>query len=126
MTAPVDSRVRVAASEDIEEGGRLVLLVDNLEVGIFRVEGELVAYENRCPHAGGPVCQGTILPGVKEVLDENRRSVGQVWDESDPRIICPWHGFEFSLKTGTFATLPHIQLRRVRVEEEGGEVYVRI
>ena len=126
MTTLGDNRVLVARSDQIEEGGRLVLAVDSLEVGIFRVGGELHAYENRCPHAGGPVCQGTIIDGVKEVLDDSRRSLGQTWDENDPRIVCPWHGYEFSLKTGSFPTLPEVQLRRIQVEEEGGDVYVRV
>jgi nitrite reductase/ring-hydroxylating ferredoxin subunit len=126
VTTLNSNRVRVASSSQIEDGGRLVLGVDDLEVGIFRVDGELCAFENRCPHAGGPVCQGTMLDGVKEILDDTGRSLGQTWDESDPRIVCPWHGYEFSLKTGAFPTLPHIQLRRIPVEEDGGDVYVRI
>lgn len=126
MTTAQTNRVRVASSDQIEEGGRLVLAVDDLEVGIFRVDGELCAYENRCPHAGGPVCQGTMLNGVKELLDESGKSLGQTWDETDPRIVCPWHGYEFSLKTGAFPTLPNIKLRRIPVEEDAGEVYVSL
>jgi nitrite reductase/ring-hydroxylating ferredoxin subunit len=113
-------------SSDISEGGRLVVDLDETSIGIFRVEGKLYAYVNVCLHMGGPACQGKILPRVLDVLDDGKKMLGQTWDESDPHVVCPWHGFEYSIKTGQHAGRPSIALKAVQVEEAEGQVYVTI
>jgi nitrite reductase/ring-hydroxylating ferredoxin subunit len=77
-------------------------------------------------HMGGPACQGKILPRVLDVIDEDQKMHGQAWDDSDPHVICPWHGFEYSIKTGQHAGRPSIALKAVPVEESEGRVYVTI
>lgn len=112
------------SSTDLAEGGRLVIDAGEKTIGIFRVEGRLYAYENTCPHQSGPVCQGLIIPAVNEVLDEQLASTGFVFDERDIRIVCPWHGFEFSIKTGCHPASERIRLHSVNVKEHDGTIYV--
>jgi nitrite reductase/ring-hydroxylating ferredoxin subunit len=113
-------------SGEIPNGGRLVVDVGDTSVGIFRVEGQLYAYLNVCVHMGGPACQGKILPRVVDVIDKEKRACGQVWDETDPHVVCPWHGFEYSIKTGRHAGIQSISLKAVLVEEADGVVYVTL
>ena len=115
-----------ARSDSIPEKGRLVLDIGDTTVGIFRVGGKLFAYENTCPHMGGPVCQGLIIPAVRELVNERQVSTGYAFDESEMRIVCPWHGYEFSIETGSHPARQSIRLKRVAVEEEGGDVYVTL
>lgn len=115
----------VGSSADVPEGGRLVVDAGPKTIGVFRVKGRLYAYENTCPHMGGPVCQGLVIPAVNEVLDEQRASTGFAFDESDLRIVCPWHGFEFSIQTGRHPASPRTKLLPVTVEEQDGTIYVR-
>ena len=117
-------RYLAANSADIPESGRLVVDVGDTTVGIFRVAGRLFAYENSCPHMGGPVCQGLVIPAVRELLDDRQVSKGYAFDESEMRIVCPWHGYEFAIETGSHPGKPSIRLTPVRVDEEGGHVYV--
>ena len=124
--ASVPTRHLAARSGDIPENGRLVLDIGETTIAIFRVRGRLFAYENRCPHMGGPVCQGLIIPAVRELLDERQVSTGYAFDESEMRIVCPWHGYEFSIESGAHPAQASIRLTRVAVEEEGGEVYVSL
>jgi nitrite reductase/ring-hydroxylating ferredoxin subunit len=63
---------------------------------------------------------------VLEVLDENRAGRGFAFDDSDPHVVCPWHGFEFSLKTGRHAAIDDIGLTPIEVEELDGHVYLTI
>jgi nitrite reductase/ring-hydroxylating ferredoxin subunit len=42
------------------------------------------------------------------------------------RIVCPWHGYEFSIETGAHPAKASIRLAAVTVEEEGGGVYVSL
>ena len=88
--------------------------------------GRLFAYENTCPHMGGPVCQGLIIPAVRELVNERQVSTGYAFDESEMRIVCPWHGYEFSIETGSHPAKASIRLTPVAVEEEGGDVYVTL
>jgi nitrite reductase/ring-hydroxylating ferredoxin subunit len=124
MPRPSPVRYQAAKSADVAEHGRLVVDIGERTIGVFRVGGRLYAYENTCPHQGGPVCQGLVIPAVRERLDEQNRSTGYVFDESDLRIVCPWHGYEFSITTGAHPARASIRLTPVAVEEEDGVVYV--
>jgi nitrite reductase/ring-hydroxylating ferredoxin subunit len=125
--ARTKGRVRVGLSDEVPERGRLVVDIDdNLTIGIFRIDGELYAYQNTCAHQGGPVCQGRILPRVVEILDTSKEGLGQRWDETDMHIICPWHGFEYSIKTGKHAGDCRIHLRSFRVSEDAGVIDIEI
>ena len=116
----------VGSSADVPEGGRLVVDAGEKTIGVFRFQGRLHAYENTCPHMGGPVCQGLIIPAVNEVLDEQRASTGFAFDEGDLRVVCPWHGFEFSIQTGCHPAAPRFKLLPVTVEEQDGTIYVSV
>ena len=120
------TRHRAGRSDDIPEKGRLVVDVGETTVGIFRVDGHLFAYVNTCPHMGGPVCQGLIIPAVREVVNDKQVSTGYAFDESEMRIVCPWHGYEFKIETGSHPAKESIRLQPVAVQEEGGEVYVTV
>jgi nitrite reductase/ring-hydroxylating ferredoxin subunit len=115
----------VGASTDVPEGGRLVVDAGAKTIGVFRVEGQLYAYDNTCPHQSGPVCQGLVIPAVNEVLDEQRATTGFAFDATDMRVVCPWHGFEFSIKTGCHPASARFRLIPVKVEEYDGTIYVR-
>jgi nitrite reductase/ring-hydroxylating ferredoxin subunit len=114
-----------ALTEDVLEGGRVVVDVAGLEVGIFRLDGRLYAWENRCAHLGGPVCQGALMNRVTELLDDGKRSLGDDFSE-ELHIVCPWHGYEYDVRTGCHPGDPQARLRRVEVEESGGEIVVRV
>lgn len=111
------------ASEIAAEGRRLVTVGDR-EVAIFAVDGEWRAFENRCPHAGGPVCEGKIMPRVVAEVDEVRDVRRLHFSDQEFRIACPWHGWEFDIRTGESASDPRRRLRRFSVEEKDGYLYV--
>jgi nitrite reductase (NADH) small subunit len=118
------SEVLVAELSDIADGDHRIYRVGNLEVGVFRLQEKLYAWENRCPHAGGPVCQGKIFRKVEEVLGPDQKSLGLHFSAT-PQIVCPWHGFEFDIATGRHPGDPKVRLRPVPVEVREGRIYVR-
>ncbi len=63
---------RVGLISDFKNRDKKVILVDNEEVGIFRIDDNFYAWKNICPHQGGPVCQGRLYPLVKENLDDQK------------------------------------------------------
>ena len=114
----------VGNEDEFEDRGRKVIAHGDLEIGVFRLDGGFYAYENRCPHQGGPVCQGRVLNRVMEVLGEDKTSQGLKWAEEDVHIVCPWHGFEFNIKTGRHPGAKNVRLRPYDVKVKDGEVYV--
>lgn len=85
----------VATVEEIPAGGRKIITVAGRSIGVFNVAGEYFALRNTCPHQGGPLCKG-MLTGflMAEVPGEySYTRQGEI-------LRCPWHGWEFDVKTG--------------------------
>ncbi len=113
-------------SHEFQEGGRKIVRIGDVEIGIFRRTGSLCAYENLCLHQGGPVCEGQIMGKVEAVIGSDRRYLGERFSEEEIHIVCPWHGWEYDLATGACAADRRLHLKRYTIIERGGEVYVVI
>jgi nitrite reductase (NADH) small subunit len=71
----------------VEIEGRIITVV--------RTEGGIFSFGGSCPHQGGPLCAGSIH-GTMLPSDPDEYVYGQ-----DGNVIrCPWHGYEFSIRTG--------------------------
>jgi 3-phenylpropionate/trans-cinnamate dioxygenase ferredoxin subunit len=85
----------VAAADEIAPGERKIVTVAGRSIGVFNVGGEYFALRNRCPHQGGALCEGQLWG----VLQSERP--GQFdYQPSREILACPWHGWEFHLRTG--------------------------
>jgi len=40
--------------------------------------------------------------------------------------VCPWHGYEYDIRTGEHPADARLRLRGIDVEERGGEILVRL
>lgn len=114
----------VARREELKEGDRRVVSCDGTEVGVFQIDGKLVAWHNECPHRGGPVCQGRLYKRVLEPLDAEGRMRSLAFDENTTNIVCTWHGYEYNVKTGVNQGSDKLKLRPAKIEEKDGNVYV--
>jgi nitrite reductase (NADH) small subunit len=115
-----------ANEEEIKDREQLVKVFNEREVGLFRLGDEYYAWENNCPHMGGPVCQGRIINRVDELLDNEKKSHGYRYVEEDVHIVCPWHGYEFNIRTGGHPGDSRAQLKGFVVNVRSGEIYVEI
>jgi nitrite reductase/ring-hydroxylating ferredoxin subunit len=85
----------VAAADDIPPGSRKLVTVKGRPVVVFNVAGEYFGLLNRCPHQGGNLCEGK-LTGLLEAAEP-----GQYRYSRQGEILrCPWHGWEFDVRTG--------------------------
>jgi len=116
----------VGRLDEFSEGSRKVISCDGTEIGIFMVGGDLVAWHNQCAHLQGPVCQGRIYRRVLEPVDDEGRTRMLTHDENEKHIVCPWHGWEYSLKTGRHPGNPKAQLRQAKLDVTDGIVYVSV
>ena len=108
-------RYPVARLDELPDGGRKIVTVPyrnkQIEIGVFRLGTEHFAYRNVCPHAGAPVCQGrvcgTTLPS---------KVYEYAYSEEKKVLRCPWHGWEFELRTGKQLVDETKKLRSYAVE----------
>ena len=121
----VTDEIAVGNLADVPDGDYRIFALDALEVGIFRFGDRVVAYENVCPHAGGPVCQGKIFNQVEELITADKKSAGLRFGKRR-HIVCPWHGYEFDLETGCHPGDASVRLTPVKVAVRNGQVFVTL
>jgi nitrite reductase (NADH) small subunit len=118
------SELLVGKVSDFAERDRKVIVGQGREIGVFRLGEEFFAWENQCPHMGGPVCQGKILNRVEERIGDDKRSLGFQFSRTQVNIVCPWHGYEYDIRTGLHQGNADVRLTPVAVIVRQGEVYV--
>jgi 3-phenylpropionate/trans-cinnamate dioxygenase ferredoxin subunit len=115
------SRHVVAAVGEIKPGEKKLVTVKGREIGIFNVAGEFYALWNRCPHAGGPMCEGRITGLVGSSGPGNYQIARR-----GEFVRCPWHGWEFDIRTGqSWCDPTNLKLRQFKVEVAPGEDLVK-
>jgi 3-phenylpropionate/trans-cinnamate dioxygenase ferredoxin subunit len=110
------ARYVVGTVDEFPPGTRKVVEIDGRAVGIFNVNGELFALLNRCPHQAAPLCEGRTFGFLKpgQVGEFNFSRAGEM-------LRCPWHGWEFDLRTGQSWFDPNqVRVRRYDVKVEPG------
>jgi thiamine pyrophosphate-dependent acetolactate synthase large subunit-like protein/nitrite reductase/ring-hydroxylating ferredoxin subunit len=75
---------RVAALDELPEGRVKTVTAGIHSMALTHIDGEYHAMDNRCPHQGGPLGEGSIEKGK----------------HGECLLRCPWHGWDFDPKTG--------------------------
>jgi pyruvate oxidase len=75
---------RVADASEVPPGRVKTVTAGTHSMALTNIDGAFTAMDNRCPHQGGPLGEGSI-----EMGDD-----GQCW------LRCPWHGWDFDPRTG--------------------------
>ena len=89
------SRHVVATVDEIAPGTCKLVIVKGREIGVFNVNGNFYALANRCPHAGGALCEGEITGLVQSDGPGTYRLT-----RPGEFVRCPWHGWEYEIATG--------------------------
>ena len=113
----------VAKASDLKDGDRRIVISGQHEVGVFFKDGSYYAYSNYCVHAGGPACEGILVNNVVDILNADKTYEGQTFGEN-VHFACPWHGYEYDLKTGINQGSTRYRLKAATIEEKDGNVYV--
>lgn len=118
------TRYVVAKAADVAPGGHILVQVRGRNIGIFRVGDEYYGLLNRCPHKGGPMCEGHLVGELNSDRpgDYRREESGRTFVE------CPWHGWEFDVATGqSFFDPRKMKVRPYPVEvEKGGDLVTEL
>ncbi len=113
----------VARVDELGDGESLTTVVEGRPVGVFNVGGEFLALHNRCVHQSGPLCEGVVMAILKARIDPRGR-IKEYYDPTQPVLACPWHGWEYDLRTGRLIGDPTRGVRVYETRVEDGEVKV--
>lgn len=97
--------VPTASLADIPVGWVLKTRIGGTEVALANSQGTIYAFDNSCPHAGGP-------------LGDNRLKDGCF-------VECPWHNAVFDVRSGEpVSGAARKPVRKFKVKVENGLIYV--
>lgn len=100
-----ESWVEVAKSSAVAEGVAIEVVVEGQVLAIFRHEDQLFAMDGMCAHQGGPIAEGEVAHGC---------------------VTCPWHGWQYELKTGIQTINKQPLQQTFEVREVNGGIEVRL
>ena len=89
------SRHVLASTSEIPPGERKLFTVKGRPIVVFNLDGEFYGLFNRCPHEGGSLCDG-VVTGLVESSGPGQFELTRMGEI----VRCPWHGWEFDIKTG--------------------------
>src|SRR5580700_3819770 len=111
----------VASVDEIPAGGRKIVTVNGREIGIFKVGDGFYGLFNRCPHQGAPLCRGAIVSRLVAPSPGDYRLTRQ-----GEMLRCPWHCWEFDIRTGqSWCDPDSVHARTYAVEVEPGEILAK-
>ena len=95
---------KACAVSDVAPGTAKLVAVDGKEIALFNVDGTFYALDNECPHRGGPLGEGDLEGCI---------------------VTCPWHAWQYDVRTGESIT-DDLKVARYDVKVEGGDVLVAV
>ena len=114
------ARYIVATVNEVKPGDRKIVEVAGRSLGIFNIQGEFFALRNRCPHQGGPLCDGRLAGFLTASVPGEYQ-----YSRQGEILRCPWHGWEFDVRTGQSWFDPtRTRVRRYDAKVESGAVLV--
>jgi nitrite reductase (NADH) small subunit len=93
----------LAPLADCPPGACCERVVAGRVVALFNVDGQLYALDGVCPHQGGPLGKGTL---------------------QGPVVTCPWHGWQFDVRSGQHQLHPGLRQPQIPVRIAGDQVWV--
>jgi NAD(P)H-dependent nitrite reductase small subunit len=95
--------IRVASTDDVKPGNGMVVEMNDKALALFNIDGTIYAIDNTCVHRGGPLGEGDL--------------------EGDT-VSCPWHGWQYNVKTGACVNNPAAKIETYQVKVEGTDIKV--
>ena len=80
----------VCPVEELTNCSVKIVYAGEIAVGVYNLNGEYYAIEDRCSHDDGPLCEGDFECG-------------------EGVAICPRHGANIDIRTGRALTLPAVE-----------------
>ena len=100
--------IDICRLEELPPGAKRIVSWEDIEIGVFNCDGELLAIEDRCTHDNGQLAEGEL-------------------DQGAGTVECPRHGAVFDLRTGKPLSLPaYVPVDTFKVRVQDGVVQVEV
>ncbi len=97
--------VKLATLDALPPGAAIEVEHDGRIYALFHRDGTIYAIDGICPHQGGPLAEGEVKGSV---------------------VTCPWHGWQFELRTGQSLLSTRVRQAVFEVRVEGRDVLVAV
>lgn len=97
--------VKMGKTSDVPKGKGKVFKIEKKKIAVFNLDGEFYAIDNKCKHKGGPLGEGKLE--------------GEI-------VTCPWHGWQYNVKTGQQIINPSIKVDTCKIRVVGIDIEVEI
>jgi nitrite reductase (NADH) small subunit len=97
--------VKCADLTDLAAGSCRQVNVAGRDLALFNVDGSIHCLDNTCLHRGGPLGEGYLE--------------GEV-------VTCPWHGWQYNVRTGELLIDPSVKIGTYAVQVEGNDIRVEV
>ena len=97
--------IRIATVDECPPGAGLERVAGDRVVALFNVAGEYFAIDGVCPHQGGPLGRGQLQGCI---------------------LTCPWHGWQFDVRTGQHGLNPRLVQPSFPVRVEENAIWVEV
>ncbi|MFM1653276.1 Rieske (2Fe-2S) protein [Brevibacillus sp. B_LB10_24] len=121
-------RHHIGVLKEFKQGQCKIVEVENKSIGIYNLGGELYGLRNICPHQNAPLCRGVIGPLIVSHAPNTLE-----YEREGEIVHCPWHSWEFDIKTGCLIVDPkmrtksyEVTVERFDVSVEDGDVYIQV
>jgi len=101
----VAESIKVASISELSVGSSKTVEVNGKAIALFNVGGKIYALDNTCLHQGGPLGEGLLE--------------GEV-------VTCPWHMWEFNVRTGEKVGEPSLRVATYPVQVDGDDIKVAL
>lgn len=96
---------RVAGVDEVPPGTGKEVMAGEQVVALFNVDGTFRALDGICPHAGGPLGEGTLRGSI---------------------ITCPWHGWQFDVTDGRNCLNAKLCHTSFPVRVDGADILIEV
>ncbi len=97
--------VKAAEKDELTDGKAKTVNADGRSIALFRIKNEYYAVANACIHRGGPLGEGEL---------------------NEYQVTCPWHGWKYDVRNGSFTVIPTLKVKTYKVKEENGGIFIEV
>lgn len=94
---------KIANLDEIPIGGSKLVMVDDIPIALFNINGRIIAWDNRCPHRGASLSDGII---------------------SEKTIQCKYHLWEFDVSNSCSVANRKIKIKTFTVSVRNKDVFL--
>jgi nitrite reductase/ring-hydroxylating ferredoxin subunit len=97
--------LKIATLSELAPGTCKAVEAAGKVIALFNIDGNVYALDNTCLHRGGPLGEGTLNGDV---------------------VTCPWHLWEYNVRTGEKVDSPAVKVATYPVQVEGNDIKVSV